>query len=172
MESQNTPFWLEIKTEYIDANLDKVISYLSKESQVPGTDPFYEETERLLSERVKELSDSLSSAPIGSEDGSFSKDENLTALRILGAFVLVSEDMSAPPVKEAYFFFLKTLSCLVPSSVVEELTEFAVRSLTKKSIVNPGFSWADLKTVQSEILARKLINTASLSEETLPDAWF
>jgi len=36
MESQNTPFWLEIKTEYIDANLDKVISYLSKESQVPG----------------------------------------------------------------------------------------------------------------------------------------
>lgn len=172
MESQNTPFWLEIKTEYIDANLDKVISYLSKESQVPGTDPFYEETERLLSERVKELSDSLSSAPIGSEDGSFSKDENLTALRILGAFVLVSEDMSAPPVKEAYFFFLKTLSCLVPSSVVEELTEFAVRSLTKKSIVNPGFSWADLKTVQSEILAHKLINTASLSEETLPDAWF
>ena len=42
MAQNSTPFWLEIKTEYIDANLDKVIEYLSKEASNSETDSFYE----------------------------------------------------------------------------------------------------------------------------------
>ena len=64
----STPFWLEIKTEYIDANLEKVIAYLSRESSEPGTDSFYEETQKLLGKRVRELIRSLASTPIGQED--------------------------------------------------------------------------------------------------------
>ena len=55
MAQNSTPFWLEIKTEYIDANLDKVIEYLSKEASNSETDSFYEKTEKLLGQRVREL---------------------------------------------------------------------------------------------------------------------
>jgi len=42
MPEQTTPFWLEIKTEYIDANLEKVIDYLSKESQLAKKNELYD----------------------------------------------------------------------------------------------------------------------------------
>ena len=54
MAQSSTPFWLEIKTEYIDANLDKVIAYLSKESANKEADSFFEETQKLLGQRVPE----------------------------------------------------------------------------------------------------------------------
>ena len=41
MSNENTPLWLDIKTEYIDANLDKVISYLTKEAYKSAHDAFY-----------------------------------------------------------------------------------------------------------------------------------
>ena len=69
-----TPFWLEIKAEYIDANLDRVLDYLSKESREPGTDPFWEETEKLLGQRVRELIGTLAAQPLSAEE---SKDKEI-----------------------------------------------------------------------------------------------
>ena len=63
-----TPFWLEIKTEHIDANLDKVIEYLSKEASNNETDSFYEETEKLLGKRVRELVGTLAAQPLSAEE--------------------------------------------------------------------------------------------------------
>ena len=77
MAQNSTPFWLEIKTEYIDANLDKVIEYLSKEASNSETDSFYEETEKLLGKRVRELVGSLAAQPLSAEE-SKDKEQNLS----------------------------------------------------------------------------------------------
>ena len=167
-----TPFWLEIKTEYIDANLEKVLAYLSRESSEPGTDSFYEETEKLLGKRVRELIRSLASTPIGQEDEIGEKEAAVQALRILGAWILIQESYGDAFCSEVYFFFLKALSTLVPDTYTEELAAHAVCCLTRKEIIRPGFSWADIKSVQPEVMAHKIIHGAAFSEEDAPEAWF
>lgn len=168
----STPFWLEIKTEYIDANLEKVLAYLSKESSEPGTDPFYEETERLLGKRVIELVKALSSKPIGREEWEGEKSEAVDALRILGAWILIQDTYENPLCSEVFFFFLKTLSTLVPDSYSEDLAERALCCLTQKEIDRVGFSWVDIKTIQPEVMAHKIIHTAVFSEEPVHESWF
>lgn len=168
----STPFWLEIKTEYIDANLEKVIAYLSKESGEPGTDPFYEETERLLEKRVRELTEALSVSPIGQEDGTVEKDSGMDTLRILGAWLLIQDKYRDVLSREVYFFFIKTLSTLVPDSYAEDLTEQAVLCFTSNGFSRPGFSWADIKDPQPEVIAHKIIHGTSFSGEPAPEAWF
>ena len=106
-----TPLWLEIKTEYIDANLDKVITYLSKETVNPQHDAFYDETVTLLKQRTKELAGELSKASIWDADETADKAAGIAALRMLGAALLVGSD--AP---SGYFFFVKTLATIVPAT--------------------------------------------------------
>ena len=171
MAQSSTPFWLEIKTEYIDANLDKVIAYLSKESANKEADSFYEETEKLLGQRVQELVKTLSRAPIG-EDEAADKAKNLNNLRLLGAWLLIQDGLKNAKAREAYFFFLKTLAALVPETLSEELTELAVQCLTRKEIIHLGFSWTDIKTVQAEVMAHKLLHSAEFGKEFCPDTWY
>lgn len=169
--AQTTPFWLEIKTEYLDANLDQVIAYLSKEASNNDTDSFYEETVRLLGQRVGELIDTLAQKSIAAEEAN-GGPEALGNLRLLGAWLLIQDNLNTYQARETYFFFLKTLASLVPDTYTEELTEVAVLCLTRKEITNPGFSWTDIKEVQGEIMAHKLIHGATFSKEKSPDSWY
>ena len=161
-----TPFWLEIKTEYIDANLDKVINYLAKEAVNPEHDAFYDETVTLLGRRAVELTDTLSEASIWDADETADKGEALTALRMLGAALLAGAKAPA-----GYFFFVKTLATIVPASYIDDLTEIAVKSLSYK-VEKLGFNWSDIKEVQREILAHKVITAAVFADSPAPEAWF
>ena len=171
MAQNSTPFWLEIKTEYIDANLDKVLDYLSIESREPGTDPFWEETEKLLGKRVRELVGSLAAQPLSAEE-SKDKEQNLSNLRLLGAWLLIQDRLATAEARQAYFFFLKTLSALVPETLTEELTELAAQCLVKREITALGFSWSDIKTVQAEVVAHKLLRSAAFGSDSCPDTWY
>lgn len=171
MAQTSTPFWLEIKTEYIDANLDKVLDYLSKESREPGTDPFWEETEKLLGQRVRELTGTLAAQPLSAEE-SRDKEQNLRDLRLLGAWLLIQDKLNTTEARGAYFFFLKTLSALVPETLTEELTELAAQCLVKREITALGFSWSDIKTVQAEVMAHKLLRSAAFGSDNCPDTWY
>ena len=161
-----TPLWLEIKTEYIDANLDKVITYLSKETVNPQHDAFYDETVTLLKQRTKELAGELSKASIWDADETADKAAGIAALRMLGAALLVGSD--AP---SGYFFFVKTLATIVPATYMDELTAIAVQSLTHK-VEKPGFSWSDIKEIQPEVLAHKLLGSVTFAEAPLVETWF
>ena len=166
MAQSSTPFWLEIKTEYIDANLDKVITYLAKEAVNPQHDAFYDETVSLLKARVAELAKELSQAAIWAADDALNKAEALSALRMLGAALLVGAGDTQP----SYFFFIKTLAALVPGTYSEDLTTLAVRSLVCK-VEKLGISWSDVKEPQPEILAHKLMAGAVLADKA-PETWF
>ena len=160
-----TPLWLEIKTEYIDANLDKVITYLARESSHADHDAFYGETISLLGKRVDELCRSLSGESVWKADESADKQALADALRLLGAAILVDGPGAA------YFFFIQVLANLVPPSYMEDLAQIAVTSLVRKPS-KFGFGWDDLRHFQAEVLAHKLINGVCFAEELLPEAWF
>ena len=64
-ENTAMPLWLDIKKEYIDENLEGVLSYLHK--RVRNTelqDSFYLTTITLLEERVKALVQTIAAAPL------------------------------------------------------------------------------------------------------------
>ena len=53
MSQSQIPLWLDIKTEYIDENFEKVLDYLHKGTVAKETqDSFYSKTLELLSKRV------------------------------------------------------------------------------------------------------------------------
>ena len=139
MASADTPLWLEIKTEYIDANLDKVIQYLSKGSAMSG-DSFYQETVKLLSRRIRELIDSMAESKI-CEDNTGTADGKIVNLRLLGAYLLIQESWTDSLTHEAFFYFIKTLVEILPDEYTESLTETAINCLLCDTVTNPGFGF-------------------------------
>ena len=172
MATQNTPFWLEIKTEYIDENLDKVLRYLEKNSKQPEKDSFYDQTKTLLEERVKELLSELSSIPLETEDEIIDKEVLLPKLKILGAYLLIQGRSSESIVKESFFFFLYLLMKVVPESYTEDLCDISIKCITQNELIQCGFSWSELSSEQLEIMVHKIINGSRFSEDYVPTAWY
>lgn len=172
MASADTPLWLEIKTEYIDANLDKVIQYLSKGSAMSG-DSFYQETVKLLSRRIRELIDSMAESKI-CEDNTGTADGKIVNLRLLGAYLLIQESWTDSLTHEAFFYFIKTLVEILPDEYTESLTETAINCLLCDTVTNPGFGWTDISTdnFMPNVLAHKLLQSVKFSDRKCPDTWF
>ena len=171
MATQNTPIWLDLKTEYIDANLEKVLNYLAKESKQPETDAFYEQTKTLLGKRVHEIITELINTPIGREDNPVDREEILLKLKVLGAFILIQDDKSGKPIKEAFFFFLVLLLQVLPDNYTEDLCDIAIKCITKNTICHTGFHWDDLQNETLEITVHKIINAVSFDSDS-PVAWY
>lgn len=173
MQTTNAPLWLDIKTEYIDANLDKVIQYLAKESyNQKNTDSFYEETLRLLTMRVQEIIEARTSSDIAVEETDGERYSTVTALRILGSWLLIREDRTSPLYHDAFFVFVMTVIDLLPSSYCEELSELAVKSAVYAGVEALGFSWPDIKDFNPGIVAHKMLRGVRFSQESVPSAWF
>lgn len=170
METQ-TPIWLDLKTEYIDANLERVLDYLSTESHHPETDAFYEQTGVLLKKRVKEIITEIIDTPIGEEENE-DKKTILLKLKILGAYILIQDDKSKDIVKESLFFLIKLLIQVLPDNYTEDLCDVALKCITQKEILNPGFNWEDLNAGNLEIIAHKILTTASFHDEYTPVSWY
>ena len=88
--AENTvmPLWLDIKIEYIDENIDRVLSYLHK--RVKNTalqDSFYQTTVNLLEERIQSLIQTITAAPL---QENMCKDEDLSLVcRMCAMYLLV-----------------------------------------------------------------------------------
>ncbi len=172
MASADTPLWLEIKTEYIDANLDNVIQYLSKGAS-KSEDSFYQETVRLLTGRIRELMDGIAESRISESTGEKTVADKIVALRLLGAFLLVHDTWTDAMTHEAFFFFLKTLTEILPDDYTERLTDAAMECLLSRTVTNLGFGWSDIgKEFLPEVLAHKLLQSLKFSDKKCPDTWY
>lgn len=166
MPLNNTPLWLEIKTEYIDSNIDKVISYLARESSSASKDSFYSETEKLLSQRVEELIAQLSARSLANDDTLPDPDEDSLNVRILGTYLLVYGKREESQSREAFFYMLYSLMRLVADSNVEELVELALKVVSCAEILKLGFGWQDIRCLQPEVLAHKLPRGVTLINDS------
>lgn len=178
MAEDNTPLWLEIKPEYIDSNIDSVISYLSRNYNKSDNDSFYDETVKLLAARSSEIISGLSDSGIeifdvADKNGNICKGRNITELRILGSDILVNQNSHYERQKEAFFFFVMILGTMVSERYTDDLSAFAVSSLNKGKVISYGFTFEHLKSVQPEVISELILKETKYDRTADADqSWF
>lgn len=160
-ENTAMPLWLDIKKEYIDENLEGVLSYLHK--RVRNTelqDSFYLTTITLLEERVKALVQTIAAAPL---QENMCKDEDLSMIcRMCAMYLLVfAEDTQLR--RNAYSLMLQSL-LLLCHKYEQDLAELAISCILGRVNSRLVFSWDDILEFNPAILACKITNSTSLKE--------
>ena len=167
-EKTVTPLWLDIKTEYIDGNIVKVIEYLHKGSFSPDRqDSFYSMTLSLLERRVWEMLERRDSVPIyrdGPETEDLSDAE--FSVRLYGAFLLSGIKADAAMRLRVSVAFLTALMSLIPESHRRELLDLVLDMLTGRAELR--LDWTDLTSLQPQVLAVKLVGAAAASNSSSP----
>lgn len=163
------PLWLDIKKEYIDENIDGVLSYLHK--RVKNTtlqDSFYQTTVNLLEERIKSLIQTITAAPL---QENMCKDEELSLVcRMCAMYILVfPEDTELK--RNAYSLMLQSLLLLCHQHE-QELAELSIANLLGRVSDKLTFSWDDIINLKPSILAFKIANSTKLKGGMPEDYWY
>ena len=167
--TSSTPLWLDIKTEYIDENFEKVLDYLYKGSRNPDLrDSFYDKTVELLGKRVSELLSCISARPVYA---SF-EEEAPFETRLLGMFILVRAGSGDPMLRRATVTFLGTLSAIVPDDYARALLSVAVDFVLGRAEEKLPFSWTDIITFSPQILAHKIANLSDRNLKPSEKIWY
>ena len=106
--SSSTPLWLDLRTEYIDDNFEKVVEYLRNADK---NDSFYKKTKELFEQRIEQLLEEMSNRSLYADPAN--KDTTLKAARMLAVYLL-THSHSAKFSAEAFVALAKTLASLWP----------------------------------------------------------
>jgi hypothetical protein len=129
-ENTAMPLWLDIKTEYIDENFEKVVQYLHQGAKHPTSrDSFYVTTVQLIEKRIEKLISQIADIPL-QEDIEKSIDLNI-ACRMCGVYLLAYTEVASESKLKAYSIMLQMLAHIVPNSS-QELTDTAISILLGK----------------------------------------
>lgn len=165
-----TPLWLDIKTEYIDQNFEKVVKYLVQGAKRPATrDSFYVMTAQLLEKRVEQLTSSIIAVPL--QEDLPDNIDIATACRMCGLYLLTYAEVSSDLKRKAYSVMLHLLSVLSPNCA-EELSEFSLANMLGKVSGKLPYSWDDIEDFKPQIIAHKIINHIVVSPSEDNEAWF
>ena len=165
-----TPLWLDIKTEYIDQNFEKVVSYLVQGAKRPATrDSFYVMTAQLLEERVRQLTSSIISVPL--QDDLSDRIDAVLTCRMCGLYLLTYADINTELKIKAYSVMLHVLSILAPNCE-EGLTEISMLNMLGRINTRLPFSWDDIEDFKPQIIAHKILNHVITCPSTDPESWF
>jgi len=153
----NVPLWLDIKTEYIDQNFEKVLGYLKNGIK---RDTFYQTTVDLLGKRVEEYLSTLKKRPVSFSESSVYDVEKLKfETRLIAAYLLVFDDGDVVKRKRLYMPFLHSLSLLVPTNLCGELLELMVDNMIYQDEPKLHFGWDDVFDFKPQVLAHKILNS-------------
>ena len=154
--TNNVPLWLDIKTEYIDENFEKVLEYLKSGNK---KEAFFQTTVDLLGQRIEEYLKTLKTRPACfSETNDYDIEKLRFETRLIGAYLLVDKNADAIKRKRLYMPFLHSLSLLVPTDICGELLGLMVDNVMYKNEPTLLFGWEDICNFQPHILAHKIIN--------------
>ena len=167
MAQSQTPLWLDIKTEYIDENFEKVLSYLQKGSRAGhAEDSFFTVTTKLLSDRVSQLLDQIAHRPIYQDEELESDNKTKTfETRILSAYLLLNENDPDKLNKRVFITMLSALSKLIPAEYSSEIIKYAVNCITSTASGRCPFSWPDVLDFKPQIFAYKILNDTKPIEQ-------
>lgn len=151
------PLWLDIKTEYIDENFEKVLKYLKGGNK---DDEFYQSTVELLGKRIDEYLKTLKSRPACfSELNDYDTNQLSFETRLIGAYLLVERsETNVIARKRLYMPFLYSLSLLVPTGICGDLLGLMVDNVIYEEEPSLLFGWDDISDFHPIILAHKIIN--------------
>lgn len=114
--NNSTPLWLDLKTDYIDENFNKVFHYIHRNNTVVK-DPFYDITIDLLEKRIDALVQEFQIQPLLQDEAPIQNNERLTFMaRLLGLYLL-SVNNTAKNYRTAFILFAYTLALLEPKNI-------------------------------------------------------
>jgi len=158
---QEKPLWLELRTEYVDANFEKLVTYLhdNKDAQ---NDKFYTETLNLLRERTLELIQEFSDKHLYNFDECLSKDKIQFYIRLLGVFILTSACRNTDEARSAHAWQLLFLSMICSDQRRTQVIKRAIDTLLCESVTTLGYSWDELHNSSADVLTEKIFNSGHL----------
>lgn len=167
---RNIPIWLDIKTEYIDENFEKVLDYLANGTK---TDAFYKTTVELLGKRVEQYLTSLLQKPICySESYNYDLEEIKRDTRLIAAYLLVDKEDESLKRKKFFMPLLHSLSLIVPVELSGDLLNLMIENIIYENEPRLFFGWDDVMNFEPQILAHKIINGEVFSKPTIADISF
>jgi hypothetical protein len=159
------PLWLKLKKEYVDDNFDDLVPYLKEYAHSKNPDSFYEETLRLLHERVKTLVQSFGLQQLYEE---VQPQDPHFEIRLLAAYLLTEkqaaqtdEGLAIP----AYVVLMHRLMKLYPQSKYEpQIAQNISKRLCKSGVLNYGFGWDEIIRYEPNTFAYKAVHNRIFSE--------
>lgn len=167
---KDIPIWLDIKTEYIDENFEKVLNYLANGNK---NDAFYRTTVELLGKRVDEYQKALRQRPVNfSESSNYDIQRIKFETRLIAASIMVDREPDSTRRKILYMLFLHSLSLIVPIELSGDLLELMISNIIYKDEPRLLFGWEDILNFEPQILAHKIINGDVFPNPTFADISF
>lgn len=153
----NVPLWLDIKTEYLDENFEKVLDYLKSGDK---KDSFYKTTIELLGKRVEEYLRTLKTRPAYFSENTNNHDlDKLTfESRLVAAYLLANKNIESLQRKRLYMPLLNSLSLLVNPDLCDDLLNLMLHNILYENEPALLFGWDDVITFEPQILVHKMIN--------------
>jgi len=165
------PLWLELKTDYIDANFDRFVKYL-EENKTSSNDTFYEETLNLLHNRVEKLIREVSAKPLYEIDsvlqdttGNY-KEKISFYVKLLGIFLLSSACRSASERRVAFTYQQIFLTFLCSAPRVLTVAKYALQTLLCGEVSVVGYSWNELMSDSPDLLSERILKQSLLRPQT------
>ena len=156
MTPSSTPLWLDLRTEYIDDNFEKVVEYLRNANQ---DDSFYKKTKELFEQRIEQLLEDVSNKPLYADPDD--KDTIFKAARMLAVYLL-THSQSAKYSAEAFVALTKMLAALWPNHA-KALINKSIERLQHNEVDSLGFTWSDYDKIAQELFIYNLINYSKFS---------
>ncbi len=154
--SSSTPLWLDLRTEYIDDNFEKVVEYLRNADK---NDSFYKKTKELFEQRIEQLLEEMSNRSLYADPAN--KDTTLKAARMLAVYLL-THSHSAKFSAEAFVALAKTLASLWPDHA-KTLINKSIERLQHNEVDSLGFTWSDYDKIAQELFIYNLVNNSKFS---------
>ncbi|MDE6559514.1 MAG: hypothetical protein K2K29_06475 [Muribaculaceae bacterium] len=155
----NTPIWLDIKKEYIDDNLDRLLGYIHN-NRAAAHDPFYSVTLRLIRERVKDVLEAVAERPIYLEE--IPQENLIFNIRLLACYLLTFPD--AHDRIKVLLALLQNVAVYVPK-YADDIITLAGNCLKYDKLEKVGCSFNDIIHFRKEIFTYKLCKETRFSEK-------
>lgn len=173
--TSSTPIWLDLRTEYIDANFESFLTYLYKNHTNPN-DSFYKSSLDLLGKRIEEMVQQTSAQPLSDLDtGWADKDDSQSTLfkiRLLGAYLLSNNTSDIFLIRRAFSCQILHLTRVCSINHVEPLTELAISVLTYGGNLVLGYQWDDILQLYPDVLSIKILKHSAIGTATVDNRWY
>lgn len=169
----NTPFWLELKKEYIDDNFEKLLPYLKENAGAVSAkrDSFYQTTLSLMEKRVKELLSVKANVTIYEDERAVRN--RMFDIRLLAAYLLAQ---CGSPIlqKTVHVALFAELARVANGKFSTSLLAAGLRRLKADKVMGVGFTWDDILSpdISLDIFAYKAVNNLQLSLTKTDVFWY
>ena len=145
---EKTPFWLDLRKEYIDDNFTKLQEYLKGCATNKTKDSFYTITIDLMRQRVEDLLATISMRPLYQEE----EDRKTLEFHVSLLATYLLTDGDHPLALPAYLAFMGELRAMNPHWS-DNIIKASFERLRYEKVTSLGFVWNDLPKIGSDLFA-------------------